>query len=536
MSTDPPLEGGETVVGASSEISTRASAPPREAPEDQPSADGTPPEPSSYPRPLPARVAAALVFLAAGAVLVLEILAVRLLAPYVGLTLETTTSIIGAALAGIAAGAAIGGRLADRTDTRRLIVALLVVGGCLALLTVPLVRWLGPGARGEGDLAALAITLVALVPPATVLSAVSPAVARLQLRDLRASGTIVGRLSAWATGGALVGTFGTGFVLVPLMSVSAAVLSTGAALVLTGLALGVGTRLVSPAPAALTLTLAVGLGATATAFESPCDAETTYHCASIEVDPGRPTGRHLLLDDQYHSYVDLEDPSHVEYTYTGWIAQAIDSTAGPGEPLDVVAVGGGGFTLPRWVNATRPGSSIQVLEVDGELVDFVEDRLGLRPSDDLRVSVGDARVEMLDVPTDSADIVIGDAFGKLAVPWHLATSEWLAEVRRVLKQGGLYAANIVDQPPLDLLRAELATALDSFAHVRLVAIPGERGEPGGGNNVLLASDRAMSAATGSSIGGALTYGGGRVTRFAGDAEALRDDDSPTDQLLTTGDL
>jgi MFS family permease len=188
----------------------------------------------TLPGALPRVAAAALVFVAAGAVLVLEILAVRLLAPYVGLTLETTTSIIGAALAGIAAGAAIGGRLADRTDTRRLIVGLLVGGGLLALLTVPLVRWLGPSARGHGQLAALGVTLVALVPSAAVLSAVSPAVAHLQLRDLRASGTVVGRLSAWATAGALVGTFGTGFVLVPLMPVSSAVLAIGAVLVVAG--------------------------------------------------------------------------------------------------------------------------------------------------------------------------------------------------------------------------------------------------------------------------------------------------------------
>ena len=70
--------------------------------------------------PLPPALAAGLVFLASGAVLVLEILGIRLLAPYVGLTLETTTTIIGTALAGIAAGAAAGGRAADRIDARRL--------------------------------------------------------------------------------------------------------------------------------------------------------------------------------------------------------------------------------------------------------------------------------------------------------------------------------------------------------------------------------------------------------------------------------
>src|SRR3954452_12876687 len=114
-----------------------------------PRAKARAPEAPELPRAFHPVLAAALVFVAAGAVLVLEILAVRLLAPYVGLTLETTTAIIGAALGGIAVGAALGGYLADRTDTRRLIVVLLLLGGVLTLLTVPAVRWLGPGARGS---------------------------------------------------------------------------------------------------------------------------------------------------------------------------------------------------------------------------------------------------------------------------------------------------------------------------------------------------------------------------------------------------
>ncbi len=484
---------------------------------------------------LPSWLAAALVFVASGAVLVLEILAVRLLAPYVGLTLETTTSIIGAALAGIAAGAAIGGRLADRTDTRRLIVGLLVGGGLLALLTVPLVRWLGPGARGDGDLAALGITLVALVPPAAVLSAVTPAVAHLQLHDLRVSGTVVGRLSAWATAGALVGTFGTGFVLIPLMPVSSAVLAIGGVLAVAGVALGVSSRRLSPAAAAGATIATVALGALSAALDSPCDAETHYHCASIEVDATRPSARELKLDDIPHSYVDLDDPTHLEYPYTRWIADAIDSISRPKAPLDVVFVGGGGFTLPRWLIATRPGSHAQVLEVDGELVDFAEERLGLRTSPALRISVGDARVGLLDVRSESADVVVGDAFGKLAVPWHLATEEWANEIKRVLKPDGVYALNVIDGPPLNLLRAEAATLLGAFADVRLVTFLDPEGDPTGGNGVLLASNSGMPEAAGSDALGASTYSRPTVESFAGDAQPLRDDDAPVDQLLTLGD-
>jgi hypothetical protein len=483
------------------------------------------------PRALPRPAAAALVFIAAGAVLMLEILAVRLLAPYVGLTLETTTSIIGAALAGIAAGAAIGGYLADRTDTRLLIVGLLVGGGLLTLLTVPIVRWLGPGAQGSGDLAALGITLLALVPAAAVLSAVSPAVAHLQLHDLRVSGTVVGSLSAWATAGALLGTFGTGFVIVPLMPVSSAVLVIGLFLILVGIGLGTTARLLPSAAVIAVIAGTLALGALSQASDGPCVRESKYHCLDVEAEAGSPSG-HLLLDGVYNSYVDVEDPTHLEYAYTQWIADAIDATNPGQRPLEIIFVGGGGLTLPRWLLETRPGSQAQVLEVDGEIVDLVEDRFGVRESEDLRVTVGDARMTMRDLESDSADVVVGDAFSGYTVPWHLTTAPWLDEVKRVLEADGIYTLNMIDEGPLDLIEAEAATLLDAFPYVRMVARPGEDGSPFGGNFVFIASERRLGNSVGSGAQGAVTYDQSAVDELADGADLLRDDYAPVDQLRT----
>jgi MFS family permease len=481
---------------------------------------------------LPPLIAAGLVFVASGAVLVLEILSVRLLTPYVGLTLETTTSIIGAVLAGIAAGAALGGWIADRVNPYLLVVCLFIGGGLLVLLTVPIVRALGPSASDGSNAAAVGVTFASLVPVAAVLSAVTPTVAHLQLRDLRASGTIVGRLSGWATAGALVGTFGTGFVLVPLLPVSSSVLAIGIMLVLVGVMLGWYTRLLGPGRIAGAALSTAALAILTLAQQSPCDAETIYHCAKIELDAERPSGKLLVLDKDYNSYVDTSDPRYLGFRYTNWIADALTALGRPGTPLNAVFVGGGGFTLPLWLEATRPGSHSHVLEVDRKLVEFDHRVLRVPSSPYLRTTVGDARLTMRDEPSARADVVVGDAFSGRTVPWQLMTTEWLHEVRRVLRPDGLYALNMIDLRPLRLLRAEAATLLGSFTNIRLITTAGADGRPAGDNAVLLASDGPLPPVRKAPAAGAHVYDRAAVVRLVAGAEALRDDYAPVDQLET----
>jgi len=480
---------------------------------------------------LPPLLAAGLVFLASGAVLVLEILSVRLLAPYVGLTLETTTSIIGAVLAGIAVGAAIGGRVADRVNSRWLLVGLLVLGGLLVLLIVPIIRALGPSASEGGNAAAVGVTFATLVPVAAVLSGVTPTVARLQLRDLRASGSVVGGLSGWATAGALVGTFAAGFLLVPLFPVGATVLVIGIALVFVGLLLGAYLRLLRRGRIVATTILALGAIALTIAQHSPCVAESAYHCIQIQPDPLRPSAKYLLLDRGYNSDVDQSDPRYLGFLYEQWFAEAIDRIAAPPTPLTGVFVGGGAFTVPRWLDATHPGSHATVLEVDSKLVEFDREHLGLRTSPSLRAIVGDGRLTMRDRPTHSADFIVGDAFSSRTVPWQLMTSEWLDEVKRVLKPGGLYMLNMIDDHPLALLRAEAATLLKAFANVRLVTVA-EDGAPAGGNEVLFASEGSLPPARSSPTGEGTLFDRDAVVRLVAGAEPLRDDYAPVDQLET----
>ena len=132
-------------------------------------------------------------------------------------------------------------------------------------------------------------------------------------------------------------------------------------------------------------------------------------------------------------------------------------------------VGGGGFTFPRYLEATRPVASQTVLELDPRVLAVAQEQLGFAPSDAIRVIVGDARLSIERLPDDSVDLVVGDAFGGLAVPWHLTTTEFLEEIERVLRPGGMYVMNLIDYPPLGFVRAEAATASRLFEHVAVIS-------------------------------------------------------------------
>ncbi|WP_433828258.1 fused MFS/spermidine synthase [Actinoplanes sp. CA-015351] len=493
------------------------------------------------PRALPSALASALAFGASGAVLVLEIVALRLVGPYVGVTLQVSSSVIGVALAAIAYGAWLGGRLADRYDPRALLAPALILGAIGTAITLPLVRWGGELLRGGAAPAVLLLAALAIFLPAFVLSTVAPMVVKLQLGDLREAGSVVGRLSSIGTLGAITATLVTGFVFVAAMPSSVIVLSLAVLLGAGGLALGWWLRRdmrnMPGSPRARAALAAVGLvgAGLGAASPTPCDVETAYHCAQVQQDPARPGGQTLVLNSARHSYVDLNDPEHLEFEYVQWIA----ATAGtlPEGPVDALHIGGGGFTVPSYLRATRPGSDQLVLELDGGLVDLDKQKLGLVTGPDLRVEVGDARVGLAGQATSSYDFVVGDAFGHLVVPWHLATREMAVDVARVLRTDGIYAQNVIDYPPNRFIRAEVATVAAAFGHVALIAPPEALAGGRGSNFVILASESPLPvdkvrAGLGTLAKEPVTVlSGDSLDDFVADARVLTDDYAPVDQLL-----
>ncbi len=478
------------------------------------------------------RAAAALVFGSSAAVLVVELVALRLLAPYLGLTLETNTLVIGLALAAIASGSWLGGRRADRVDPRRALAPLLGVSGVVVAATPSAVR--ASAEVADGALLVSTATICIVVPGAA-LSAITPMVTKLRLATLDETGTVVGRLSGIGSAGAIAGTVLTGFVLVAAVPVSGIMVGLGAALVLASGVVGWQARRWR---STANLALLVALGAAATlAAPGGCDVETRYHCVEIVADDDRDGGRVLVLDGVRHSYVDLDDPTYLDFAYVRAMASVADVSWRAGRPLDAYHLGGGGLTLPRYLAEERPGTRSVVSEIDPGVVEVDRERLGLRTGPDLEVRVEDGREGLRRLADDSRDLVVGDAFGGQSVPWHLTTAQAMADVRRVLRPDGVYVANVIDRGPLRFARAEAATLRSVFDRVALLAPPGVHTGTEGGNMVLVASDGDLDlpAVEASLRARGLTWtarSGEALAQWADDADVLTDEHAPVDQLLT----
>ncbi|MEU9853927.1 fused MFS/spermidine synthase [Streptomyces sp. NPDC047974] len=216
--------------------------------------------------------------------------------------------------------------------------------------------------------------------------------------------------------------------------------------------------------------------------------------AELIPDRDRPRAWTLLLDGAPQSHVDLDDPAALTFEYQRRLGHVVDLAAPPGRPLQAVHLGGGAFTLARYVAATRPRSTQQVVELDEPLVRFVRRELPLDPGARIRVRAVDARAGLAKVPDGWADLIIADVFRGARTPAHLTSAEFLDEVRRALRPGGTYAANLADGPPLAHLRGQIATAAGVFPELALIADPTVLRGRRFGNAVLVASGRELPVA------------------------------------------
>ncbi|MFI1806810.1 spermidine synthase [Streptomyces californicus] len=226
----------------------------------------------------------------------------------------------------------------------------------------------------------------------------------------------------------------------------------------------------------------------------PVIREVDCGTARLLPDVDRDRAWLLTVDDAPQSYVDLDDPHHLEFEYVRRLAHVVDGAGEPGAPLDVLHLGGGALTLPRYVAATRPGSRQDVVDADRELLRLVGERLPLPAGSGIALHAADARERLEAAAPASVDLLVADVFGGSRVPAHLTSVEYARAAGRALREDGVYAANLADSAPFAFLRSQLANFAGVFPELALIAEPAVLRGRRFGNVVLLASYAPLDTA------------------------------------------
>jgi predicted membrane-bound spermidine synthase len=485
-------------------------------------------------------VAPAFAFVGSGCLLILEIVAARLIAPTLGTSLYTWTSVIGVVLGGISLGNYLGGKLADARPTRSTLALVYFAASASSLLVLGMLQVVGSIELPQSApalLQVLWITAVLFLLPSTILGMPTPLLTRLSLHTVEEGGRVVGRIQAAAALGSIACTFLTGFFLISWVGTRDIV--AGVAAILLLLAVLARPPWLRARAYPLVGLFAAGIVAAGWASHGDCTRESNYYC--IRITPGtlhfttvqgrriafRPTIQELYLDHQNQAIVNVADPTQILYGYEQLYAQVIEPLYPPGSRLDSFFLGGGGYVFPRWVEA-KYGGQITVAEIDPGVTEIAREDLGLRSSPRMTILSEDGRKALRSVPASQRfDAVFADAFSPDEVPFHLTTRQFDELVARHLEPDGLYLLNVIDGVRYEFLRSDIRTLRLVFPYVGLLALRGAWPPRGPSSTYVIVAAktpprRPLPVVSAGSLETFMTHGRSVV---------LTDDYAPVDQLL-----
>lgn len=221
--------------------------------------------------------------------------------------------------------------------------------------------------------------------------------------------------------------------------------------------------------------------------EESIEAEIDTGTARLEPVPGEPDSWILYVNAVPSSPITASDPQRLDFEYLDWMGRVIDAAFPAGQALRAAHIGAAACALPRWLDARRPGSRQTAIDIDARLLELVREWFELPRAPALRLRPGDGAHEITTFRPASLDLVVRDAFAGDATPETLADEAFFTASAAALRPSGLLLANVADRPPHSALRAEIARLRAVFAHVALVADPGQVRGRRWGNVVAVAS-------------------------------------------------
>jgi len=444
------------------------------------------------------------VFIASFCTLVIELVAGRIMAPYVGVSLYTWTSIIGVVLAGISIGAYLGGVIADRFPRPSTLGWLLFLSGLGALSISPLINLLGKSEfQTTLMVRILLMTTFIFFIPSCLLGMISPVVVKLTLNNLERIGNVVGKIYAFSTLGSILGTFVTGFFLIQWMGTRPILLTTGILLMLCAPIFSgsfIKKRTLLLLFLSLTLLVWIFYGE---AFRPPLDGETfyfkesNYYTVRLKKDTLNPKDSlvTLYLDHLNHSRTDLKNPFRLEYRYIRAFEELLRWKADGKKLFHTLFIGGGGYTLPRFVELQYPNAEIEVVEIDPEVTRTTQTYMGIPKDTKIRTFNEDARWFVMNCKEKGRyDFIFLDAFTDLSVPYHLTTKEFAVQLKALLKPHGLLLTNVIDNFNKGVFLPSYVRTLEEVfgkGYVNLISVSPIYDSLGTSNFVVVASSQKI---------------------------------------------
>ena len=414
-------------------------------------------------------IPSATVFFSSGCIMVLELVAGRLVAKYLGASLYTWTSVIGVVLAGITIGNYIGGRVADRFQARKALAVLFGISSLTCVVIVVLNNLVGDWIllwRLSWPMRVFTHVSLVFLIPSTLLGTISPVVAKMALDRGLPTGRTVGDIYAWGAAGSIVGTFLAGFYLIAAMGTIAIIWAIGAVLLLMAIlywarlwvlyiwgAIFIALMTMGMAPA----DWAESTGSSLALREKPNPQiiykdETQYCYVSVRRPREKPDIRTFKQDKLIHSQIDMGDITDLKYDYEQIHAAITHRFSRDKDNLSVLMIGGGGYVFPRYVEKLWPGSRIDVAEIDPGVTEAAMQAFGLDRNTSIRTFTMDARnyVDKLleQEHTGQAktryDFIYEDALNDYSIPFQLTTREFNDKLAVLLGNEGIYMVELID--------------------------------------------------------------------------------------------
>ena len=476
----------------------------------------------------------------------LELGASRMLAPFLGSSIHTWTSLIGVILASLSAGYWWGGKYADRNPHRsRLALLLLIAAGSIGTIPVfeyPLLSFLSQRAVDLRVLTLIAgVLLFAL--PSFLLGTVAPYAVRLSLTDVGTSGAQVGALYAWSTAGSIFGTFLTGYFLFAVLGTSQLMIVLAGAVCVLAIVLAAADKLA----AKLTLVMM-------------CFVISYLHRDFVK---RLEDGGLFALDTAYHRVLILDSQSETKRPLRSLVTDPLGSQSmmfrdAPAELAGsyskyydlgfwmrpaakrALLIGGGAYSYPKHVQEKWPDVHLDVVELDPGMTQIARTFFEYKDSSNVHIFHEDARTFIQRANSGSSsepyDLIFLDAFASSpSIPFQLVTQEFIAMMRARLAPDGILAINLIgaaEGPQGVFLRALKATADQVFSTIEFFAVSNPDQGARVQNFILMAANRPFEfggAASPEQVQPLLAH---LYTKpIATDVPPLRDNFAPVEQYL-----